>query len=269
MSFKIGFTAQTEPPKMPTSSIPRSATTVPKKSLVEVFFPDRNLTCSYYNDTFDLAKGDLVYVEGKLEGLRGRVTKVSYTFKIKLSDYKRVIALVDTNVSGEFFMAGSHFFTFDREALPYEQAIRWLKAPENEEEEFVSAWGVDSFPLDDHAMNIYPEKAHKGYEYYTEGRVVYIELKDGRGRAIVEGGSVYEVEFYFRDGIVSSPVCSCYCTDFCKHEFAVMLQLKETLEILDREYGDAFEFDYISIVSMPLLFRYGVDGKTRGSVIIE
>jgi hypothetical protein len=61
MSFKIGFTAQTEPPKMPTSSIPRSATTVPKKSLVEVFFPDRNLTCSYYNDTFDLAKGDLEY----------------------------------------------------------------------------------------------------------------------------------------------------------------------------------------------------------------
>ena len=44
----------------------------------------------------------MVYVDGKLEGQRGRVVEVSYTFKIKLSDYKRVIAVVDTNVSGQF-----------------------------------------------------------------------------------------------------------------------------------------------------------------------
>lgn len=59
-----------------------------KKSVVEVFFPARHLTCSYYNDIFNLKHGDIVYVEGKLEGLRGRVVDINYNFKIKLSDYK-------------------------------------------------------------------------------------------------------------------------------------------------------------------------------------
>ena len=30
-------------------------------------------------------------------GLRGRVTAVNYSFKIKLSDYKRVVAVADTH----------------------------------------------------------------------------------------------------------------------------------------------------------------------------
>lgn len=47
---------------------------------------------AYYNDSFDLKVGDFVYVEGKLEGYRGQVTEVNYSFKIKPSDYKKVIA---------------------------------------------------------------------------------------------------------------------------------------------------------------------------------
>ena len=77
----------------------------PRKSMVEVYFSARNMTLTYFNDKFDLKCGDLVYVEGKLEGLQGRVTGVNYNFKIKVSDYKRVIAVVDTNVSGQLFMA--------------------------------------------------------------------------------------------------------------------------------------------------------------------
>ena len=56
------------------------------------------MTLSYYNDLFDLHRGDLVFVVGKLEGLRGIVVDVSYNFKIKLSDYKRVIAVADTTL---------------------------------------------------------------------------------------------------------------------------------------------------------------------------
>ena len=80
---------------------------IPRKSLVQVRFPGRGMALSYYNDQFDLKPGDFVYVDGKLEGQLGRVTDVSYNFKIKLSDYKRVIAVVNTKVSGQFFMAGS------------------------------------------------------------------------------------------------------------------------------------------------------------------
>lgn len=50
----------------------------PKKSVVRVYFPVRNMTLSYYNDLFDLHKGDIVYVDGKLEGLQGRVVEVTY-----------------------------------------------------------------------------------------------------------------------------------------------------------------------------------------------
>ncbi len=45
-----------------------------KPTIVQIFFPDRNRTLSYYNDRFDLHMGDIVFVDGKLEGLRGRVT---------------------------------------------------------------------------------------------------------------------------------------------------------------------------------------------------
>ena len=48
-----------------------------KPTIVQIFFPDRNRTLSYYNDRFDLHMGDIVFVDGKLEGLRGRVTAVS------------------------------------------------------------------------------------------------------------------------------------------------------------------------------------------------
>lgn len=61
---------------------------------------------------------DLVYVDGKLEGKRGRVVDVNYNFRINLADYKRVIGVADTNVSGQFTLAGSHVLTFDRAALP-------------------------------------------------------------------------------------------------------------------------------------------------------
>ena len=69
----------------------------PVKSVVQVFFPDRNASYAYFNDRFDLQPGDLVYVEGKLEGFQGRVESVSHNFKIKLSDYKRVIGRAETS----------------------------------------------------------------------------------------------------------------------------------------------------------------------------
>ena len=92
--------------------------TAPRRSVVPVYFASRDMTLAYYNDRFDLHRGDTVYVDGKLEGHLGRVTEVNYNFKIKLSYYKRVIGVADTNVHGRFFAAGSHFVTFDRAALP-------------------------------------------------------------------------------------------------------------------------------------------------------
>ena len=105
------------------------------------------MTLTYFNDKFDLKCGDLVYVEGKLEGLQGRVTGVNYNFKIKVSDYKRVITVVDTNVSGQLFMAGSHFVTFNRNALPSEKILTWFKAPAVDDDEYIIGSDDTAFVL--------------------------------------------------------------------------------------------------------------------------
>lgn len=271
MSFKIGFTAEPEANEemYQNEVLHKEVRTTAKKSVVDVFFPDRHLTCSYYNDMFDLKRGDIVYVDGKLEGLRGRVTNVNYTFKIKLSDYKRVIGFADTNVIGEFHLAGSHFITIDGGALNFEQIITWFKAPEKEDEEYVSSNGDDVFNLEDlSGMNIKKDIADRGYDYFVENNVVYIELNHGKGRAIVQGTKPYEVEFNFANGDISGIVCNCYCTGACKHEFAVMLQLKETLDIIAENYKFIDLNDYLAIVSKSVFFENAIDNKIKGNFTI-
>lgn len=235
----------------------------PKKSVVRVYFPVRNMTLSYYNDLFDLHKGDIVYVDGKLEGLQGRVVDVTYTFKIKLSDYKRVIAVADTNVTGEFYFAGSHILSFDRRAIPFEKVITWFNAPASDDEYAVGD-GNESFPLDDlSAMNISHDIAERGNEYYMENKVCYISVDGTQGKAIVNGNETYIVEFTCRDGEISNLVCSCFCSYTCKHEFAAILQLRECLEIIADEYADEGN-GYFAAISKGLFVNTVFNNKQTG-----
>lgn len=268
MAFKIGFTA--EHPENTHTEVAHAAPqnqTAPRRSVVQVYFADRNTTLAYYNDQFDLHCGDLVYVDGKLEGMRGRVTGVNYNFKIKVSDYKRVVAVVDTTVSGQFFMAGSHFVTFDHKVLPSSKAVTWFKAPAKPDEEFVTGSDDTTFHLDDLAgMNVSNAIAEHGHEYYVENRVRYISIDGTKGYAIVEGSDTYEVEFEYHNGLISGLICSCFCSYNCKHEFAAMLQLKETLELIGEHYADEFEHTgYFAAVNKSALFAFAIDGKVTGS----
>ena len=268
MSFKIGFAAEaTETEITEAAYTAPQRTIIPRKSVVQIYFAERHMTLAYYNDKFDLLPGDMVYVDGKLEGLLGRVTDVNYNFKIKVSDYKRVIALVDTTVHGQFFMAGSHFVTFDREALPCSKAVTWFKAPANEEDEFVSGSDDTSFDLSDlSGMNISTDIAERGHKYYSESRVRYISIDGTKGYAIVEGSESYEVEFEYKNGEISKLVCSCFCSYNCKHEFAAMLQLRETLELIEANYTEEYErTGYFAAVNKATLFAFSIDGKDNGS----
>ena len=269
MRFKIGFTAETEKKEQyipDNTQCNKKKTSTARKSVVGVFFPARHLTCSYYNDLFDLKRGDIVYVDGKLEGLRGRVVDINYTFKIKLSDYKRVIGVANTNVVGEFRLAGSHFITTDENALNYQQIITWFKAPTPEDEEFVSSSGDESFNLNDlSGIKIDKVVADKGHEYYIENQVQYIELNNGKGRAIVTGSKPYEIEFNYDNGQISGLVCNCYCTGTCKHEFATMLQLKEILDLIEKEYSDINHNTYLAAVSKTTFFEFAIDNKQNGT----
>ena len=240
---------------------------VPRKSLVQIRFPGKGMALTYYNDQFDLKIGDRVYVEGKLEGLLGRVMEINYNFKIKISDYKKVIAVVDIDVSGQFYMAGSHFVSFDSAALPVEKIKLWFKAPEKEEDEVISSSDDSSFLLADlNDMNISGTIAERGHEYYLENRVSYLCLDGTKGFAIVEGSKSYFVEFRYENGAISHLICDCPCAYTCKHEFATMLQLRETLVLIEKHYGTEYRHsDYFAAITKGTLFTFAIDTKETGS----
>ena len=178
--------------------------------------------------------------------------------------------MVDTNVNGEFYMAGSHFVTFDAKALPRSKVITWFKAPELEEDEFVSGSDETSFLIDDlSGMNISSQIAERGHEYYTNNKVRYICIDGNCGYAIVEGSEAYEVEFEYHNREIRNLVCSCFCSYNCKHEFAAMLQLRETLELIEKYYGDTYKNSgYFAAVCKGVLFGMAVDGKETGKFVL-
>ncbi len=241
----------------------------PKKSVVQVYFKENNMTFAYFNDMFDLKVGDMVFVEGKFEGLRGRVVSVNYSFKIKLSDYKKVISVISTDVRGEMYLTGSHIYSFNPNVMPYEQIASWFIPPIAETEEYETGNDEDGFSIDNLSeFDITSEKAEKGNDYYMQNKVVYLCVENSHGRAIVEGSEVYEVEFDINNRIITNLICSCYCTDNCKHEFATMLQLRECLDEIERKYSNLCE-GYFSALSKEKFIRFVIGNKAEGKLTLE
>ncbi len=214
-----------------------------RKSVVEVYFPSKNMHFTYYNDMFDLKKGDLVYVDGKLEGHMGYVMDVSYSFKIKIADYEKVISVADTKVKGDLFSAGSHMISFGENVIPAYKVRSWFIPPQNEDEYATGNDESSSFSLDDlSGMNVKKEVAERGHDYYINDRIPYICIDGSRGFAIVSGSENYEVEFNFDYDArkISNIKCSCFCGGACKHEVAAMLLLGELLELICEKYENEF-----------------------------
>lgn len=212
----------------------------------------------------------MVYVDGKLEGQRGRVTDVQYSFRINLADYKRVIAVADTRICGTLRFAGSHCVTFERGTLPKEKVMSWFKAPPKAEDEYVTGTDDSAFPLDDPGqMHIDAERAARGHTYYLENRVRYFCLDGTKGYALVEGTKPYDVEFEYADGMIRSLTCSCFCSGSCKHAFAAMLQLRDTLDAVQEDIVCAEEYartGYLAAVAKDVLFSFVIKEKRAGMI---
>lgn len=264
MKFPIGFAFQDESIAAETVAPPQQEQGA-VKSLVQVYFRQRNQTLTYFNDQFDLKPGDYVFVEGKLEGLQGVVRQVSKNFKIKVVDYKKVISVADTHVSGRMYLAGSHFVSFDASVLPYEKLRTWYLPPVNPDEVYETGNDDTAFALDRLGdMNVSPAIWERGRAYYMDNRVRYICVEAGHGRALVEGEHAYEVEFDFADGEVRNLICSCPCGYTCKHQVAAMMQLGETLERIGKHYADLYH-GYFAAVVKGDLFCYAIDSRQTGS----
>lgn len=268
--FQIGFSSGLDKQShSDAEALARKQQPAARSCLARVYFADRNTTLTYFNDRFDLHSGDLVYVEGKLEGLLGCVTEVNYNFKIKPADYRRVVAVADSEVHGTFFMAGCHFITFDRTALPFEKAATWF-APPVDADEFVCGSDDSSFPLNAlEQMKVSAAVAERGQGYYAENRVRYLTLDGTNGHAIVRGSRSYEVEFTYRDGRISALTCSCFCGYRCKHEVAVMLQLSETLKVIETSFADSLAREqYFAAVAKDTLFAFAIYRKESGAITL-
>ena len=264
MKFPIGFAFNDESKKVEMEPLVQQAI-VPVKSLVQVYFPERNQTLTYFNDQFDLKRGDFVFVDGKLEGIRGIVREVNKNFMIKVADYKKVISVADTNVSGQLHMAGSHFVSLDPAVLPYEKIRSWFLPPVKAEDEYESGNDDTAFVLDKLGdMKVSQAIFERGRDYYVEDRVVYLGVDARYGGAIVEGEHAYEVEFDYAAGEIRNLICSCPCGYTCKHEVAAMLQLKDTLEKIEKNYAELHQ-DYFAAVEKHALFRFVVQFKQTGS----
>ena len=268
MKYKIGFHGYEEEKKEDLQPL-EIGENKPVKSIVQVRFPSQGRSFAYYNDRFDLLVGDIVFVEGKLEGVQGTVIEVSRSFKIKLSDYKRVIAVADTTVKGELYFGGSHLIAFDKNVIPYNK-IRGCFLPPESDEEVAVGYDDESFFYEDiEVFKIKPEIADRGFDYYNRNKVVYISVEGTTGRASIVGSKPYEVSFDYDDGGIRNITCDCFCSYHCKHEFAMLLQLRETLKIIEDLYDDEYsQGDYFAAVSKSALMNYAVDRKEKGSIVL-
>ena len=241
---------------------------VVKPSVVEVHFPECGKTYSYFNDRFDIKPGDFVFVEGCFAEMKGQVISVNYSFKIKLSEYKRIVSVVNTAVTGDFYIAGNHLVTFDRYTLPVSKVKTWFTAPD--EEEYITGDDcTNKFPLNDLSrMAISQEIAMRGHNYYLENRVIYICIDGNKGYALVKGSEFYEVEFYYIDGEICDLKCSCFCAFTCKHEFAVMLQLKELLDCIEENYFNHLN-GYFAAMSQVEFLLNTKNSKKTGKIKVE
>ena len=61
MLSEIGFVVDNGEERTEIQNMNQERTIVPRKSVVEVYFPDRQMTLSYFNDKFDLLVNDVVF----------------------------------------------------------------------------------------------------------------------------------------------------------------------------------------------------------------
>ncbi len=263
MKFKIGFNVDNKnDSKVEIAQLEKKAEVTPKPSLVDIRFPDVYKSYTYYNDRFDLHVGDTVFVDGKLEGIAGRVVAVNYNFKIKLSDYKRVISVADTDIKGQLYFAGTKVVSFDSSTMPFDKITTWYFPPTDPEDEVVCGEDDSTIILDK------PETwrvALDPYEYECDddiSDVLYLCLDNGVGKAIVKGRKNHVVEFRYENGEISKLTCDCYSAGMCEHEVVTLFELRRKLKWIEENYADEYQkssyfaaLDKASFCNMVLMNR--------------
>ena len=205
---------------------------VPKR-LVQIGFACSELTFSYLSDIEDIQAGDLVMVQGALQGEIGVVKKVKKHFKIPKMEMQWVERVVDREISGAYFRLGEDIVSFDC-VLTAEKFMTLCIGKSYKQNNSV---GEEEMQLDLEEF----EKADafqnelvkiRGKQLYLDNAVKFISLQNGEGKAFVCGGDWYEVDFRYNGEKITYLACDCPCFEDCKHEVALLHKLREILKKL-------------------------------------
>lgn len=209
----------------------------PVRSIVKVFFPSKNRAYSYYNDKFDLKCDDAVFVSGKLFGVRGFVTNVNYHFRINTADYKKVIARPETAIKGSFFNVNGKMVSFDTNMTPDKFGASIISPPDPDEEPkdgeiiYGEGWSVELADFEEYDY-VDADALDDAIDLCKGGKVTYIALQDGEGRAYIEEDNGWRtVDFEFDGTTVSGIYCDCLYPEpcICAHQAAMLITLRMIL----------------------------------------
>ena len=257
MKSILGFRDSEEDDILETGIAEYREVEAPVRSLVRIRLSGHGLL-TYYNDQFDLRPGDLVYVSGKLAGRIGKVEAVTTRFRIRKSDFEKVIFKLDTAVYGEFEPADGFMVSADPSVISPERFRSWVIPPEalrektwyidpdtgerrgylengieanGRDAEIITGDGYElSLPDLEQDPELEQPILRRAKEYVKDSRVRYIHTENGRVQAYVQGGNWYEVELE-RDGSeIAGLYCDCPYPGLCKHAVAVLLTLRDQLK---------------------------------------
>ncbi len=239
----MGFTDEIIEETKTVKDIPEVEPVTTKKSLVSLSFEGINKAYTYYNDTFDLQIGDKVFVSGKLYGKIGCVQDVNYCFKIKLSDYERVIAKTDTEIKGDFIFYSDKAISFNTNMTPekFEKIIippqldkddrKQIAQNINDDFLYGEGWSVN---LENYIESEYITKyeADEALDMCLNGDVVYLSFDGEKGVAYIGDGEYRKVEFTYDGENVNDIYCDCLYpgNKICKHEIAMLITMKMLME---------------------------------------
>lgn len=220
----------------------------PVRSLVSVRFINDGRAFTYFNDRFDLSAGDRVFVSGKLAGKPGIVEKVTTRFRINLSDYQCVISKACDEIHGTYESVIDKMVSYDHAAMTAAEFRSWILPPKpsgnGDEGEILTGDGYElnlpSLEEDDDVDHTVLERA---VEYCRTGKVAYISVTGGVGKAFIEGKNWYEVDFRLHGDMITEMYCDCMYPGLCKHLLAVAI----TIRAMSKNGGLDTERDFVVI----------------------
>lgn len=241
----IGFSILNKENKKETTEIikPEIAEEKPVRSVVTVHFINGR-EYPYYNDMFNLKVDDIVYVDGKLAGIPGRVTEVTTKFKVSLDFYKKVIAKLNLDFHGEFKNTACFVACTNPDVLNIEQVKSWYFSPREEKEEFFVGDGytvnLDNIPACDDYKD---DELDDAADIFNERDVKFVTVKNGKGYAIVKRNKPHLVEFEYKNGVISNLLCDCIKPGLCAHSFAVCF----AMDIMTKNGIDRAEANFTAL----------------------